>query len=404
MYLSLKRSTDVVSLCIAAVIFTLLLPWIIGVGMGSSPDTEARKQQIEKMSADARQHLEANLIAYENSPPYLRDEFKALSEAIERDPELAEMLDEYCTWIQSLPPEQQKELREPNEPNDRINLVMKYLHRIPSPPDRHPSDKGPQPQQNWAASWVVYVHHVMEFVERDDRLTNEELAAVVDLLEKQGKRNASRPDSAVTNSKPLWERGITVLDELSRRTRPVDQQAKQELRSLSDRVSRVITTSSVVKRLNNVKQSPVQFQQQLRQVVVCSLLGVLIDDLTETVSPSDFPPEFRDESAPMRGIQEKLTPQQRQKRIALFYRLTRGQAGYERQIAAFKKLIPKNYLGRERLNDEGFPHQPGGRMKRPRPEDGPPPRFSGPADEKGRYPSRPFRPGEGRDPPPQRPQ
>ncbi|MEX1230513.1 MAG: hypothetical protein WEB58_09745 [Planctomycetaceae bacterium] len=398
MNLRLKRSTDVVSICAAAVVFTLLLPWIIGVGMGSSPEIAERKQRVEQMSADARQRLEANLAAYENASPYLREEFTELNEAIERDPELGEMLNEYCSWIQSLPPAQREELRKPKEPRDRIELVTKYLRPIsPPPPDRHPADRGPQPQQSWAAAWIVYVHHVIEYVETEDRLSNEELAAVIDLLEERDERNAANPAADVAGAKPLWQRGLAVLEEVTRRNRPQDQKQKQELRRRSERISRVISTPSVAKNLNEVKQSPVQFQQRLRQVVVCTLLDLLIDELTKDVTPADFPREFRGDNFAMRGIPGRLTEEQRKKRIALFYRLTLGKGGHEDQIAAFKKLIPKNYLGRERLNAEGFPNHPGGRLPRPRPDGGPPPRFGGPPDGGGRTPPREFRPQDNRD-------
>lgn len=387
----LSRTSDVIPICLAAVGLTLLLPWFVGAGADSSPEHNDRRERIEQMSADARRHLEANLSAYEQAPPYLREEFKQMSVAIDDDPELAEMLIEYCAWIQSLPAEQQAELRKPNEPADRIRLVTTYLRQIPRPPETPPG--GPELQQpNLAVTWMRYVHLVLDYVERQNKLSREELEAVISLLEEPSDRNDSQPLT-------LWRQGLAVLDELSRRQRPLDQQQRAQLRRLPDRVGRAIWTPAVVQELDDVRNSPAQFQQRLRQIVMATLLDVLIEDLTRDVAPADIRGAFPQHAAMTSGFSDRLSPEQRQKRLALYFRLTRGREGYEDQIKAFGRLTPKSYLGRERLHDDGFPPRPGGPFGPPRRDDGRP-LFGGPPEGRGRKPPGPPHDGDRRDPPP----
>ncbi|MFN0197314.1 MAG: hypothetical protein ACKVT0_11260, partial [Planctomycetaceae bacterium] len=162
MNLRLNRETDLIWICMGAVVFTLLLPWILGAGP-SSPEFEDRKREIENMSADERQQLEANFEAYKKSQQYLRDEYRKLHEAVDADSELLSLLNEYCELVKTLRPEQRDELKRTHDPHERLILVGRYLYESgPLFDAGSPSRPGQPPSA--ADSLHRYAYRIIEFL------------------------------------------------------------------------------------------------------------------------------------------------------------------------------------------------------------------------------------------------
>lgn len=87
---------------------------------------DQRRKEIAARSGEQRQELIRKYHQYQKLTVAERQKLHELHKAVESDPKLKQVMDQYCEWLRGLDESQRKQLRDAQTPEQKRNLVRRF--------------------------------------------------------------------------------------------------------------------------------------------------------------------------------------------------------------------------------------------------------------------------------------
>lgn len=96
------------------------------VAVGDDVNLAERANRVRQMTAEDRARLQKNIETFRQLPAEEQAAYRHLSEVVESDPGLKQLMATYTAWLQTLTPGQREELRLEHDINKRRDLVERF--------------------------------------------------------------------------------------------------------------------------------------------------------------------------------------------------------------------------------------------------------------------------------------